>query len=138
MSDFAALAANLGELKGLPSRISKRVADGISALMSAQFDAETDPYGNPWAPLLRQTIRRKGGDSRILRRTDKLFATVGALPSAGAGVDLSAEDYGQFHQGGTVNMVERPIFPDGDELPEDWSAVIDEAFEDGVDEVFRG
>ncbi len=132
MSGFADLAANIGELAGLPSRISKRVADGIDKLLNDQFDAETDPYGNAWEPLLPQTVKRKKGDSRILRRTDNLVARTTAVASAGSGVELVSEDYGGVHQVGYVNMVARPILPDGAELPEEWQDIIDGEFEDAM------
>ncbi len=137
MSGFDDLASNLGELRGLPSRISREVASGISAKISEQFDAETDPYGNPWSPLLESTVRRKRGDTRILRRTDVMAGNTIARPSSGAGVLLESEDYGQYHQSGTPDMVARTIFPDGEELPDEWQEIIEDATDRAFGDAMR-
>lgn len=125
MSAFDELASNLGDLAGLPSRVSKEVADGINELMQDQFNSETDPYGNPWPALLPQTVKRKKGDSRILRLTDTLLNNTVASASSGSGVDITSESYGEYHQGGTKNMVAREILPGGKELPEEWLDLIE-------------
>ncbi len=127
MSRFAALAERLDELSGLPSRITRPVADGINDQIARQFTSGCDPYGDPWEPLLPQTVRRKGGDTRILVRTGALASLTVAKPMAGAGIEIESEDYGQFHQGGTVHMDARPILPDGAELPDEWQDIIENA-----------
>lgn len=127
MSGFAELADRLADLDGIPSRISARVADGITEQIRQQFDAGRDPYGRSWAPLLPQTIRRKRGDSRILRRTDVLSSETVARPTSGAGIEITSVEYGQHHQSGTMHMVARRVLPDGDELPEAWQEIIEEA-----------
>ncbi len=120
------LADRLAQLAGLPSRITAAVADGINAELEEQFASGVNAYGNPWAPLLPQTVRRKGGDSRILLRTDALAAATAAHPSGGAGITIQSLDYGKFHQSGTKHMVARKILPDGKALPPSWQAVIAE------------
>lgn len=137
MSGFAALAETLAELDGIPSRIASDVADGITEQIRQQFDAGRDPYGAPWAPLLPQTVRRKAGDRRILRRTDALSSETVARPTAGAGIEITSIDAGQFHQGGTKHMTPRPILPDGGELPADWLEIIDAATERAFAKVLK-
>ncbi len=127
MSSFEDLAATLAELEDIPSRIAGEVADGITEEIRTQFDAGLDAYGRPWEPLLPSTVKRKKGDRRILRRTDVLSSETVARPTAGAGIEITSVDYGVFHQGGTVNMVPRPILPDEGELPEAWQEVIQKA-----------
>ena len=127
MAGFEDLMARLAELEGVPSRIAKEVAEGISALVADEFAGSHDPYGKPWKPLLPQTVRRKGGDTRILRRTDALAGDTTVKPSSGSGVEVVSIDYGQFHQSGTKHMVARKILPDGSDLPKAWEAVIEEA-----------
>lgn len=127
MSGFRDLADTLAELEDIPSRIAGEVADGITEEIRQQFDRGCDPYGTPWAPLKPQTVRRKGGDKRVLRRGDVLSSETIARPTAGAGVEITSVEYGMRHQGGTVHMVARPVLPDGGELPEAWQEVIGDA-----------
>ncbi len=137
MSGLRDLTERLAELDDIPSRIAREVSDGINAELADQFNAGTDPYGNAWDPLLPQTVRRKKGDARILRRTDALSSNTIAKPSQGAGVEISSVEYGMRHQGGTVHMVARPILPDGEELPEAWQEVIEKASEKAVRKALR-
>lgn len=136
---FADLAARLRELEGIPSRISGEVAKGINTEIQKQFTSGNDPYGRAWAPLLPQTVRRKGGDRRILRRTDKLKSETVARPMSGAGVEVTSLSYGGVHQVGdpSHNLVARPIGPDGSELPESWQKVIDKASSDAFKKALR-
>lgn len=134
---FADLASALAELEGIPSRIAREVADGINEELASQFDRGTDPYGKPWAPLRPETVRRKSGDARILRRADELSASTEARPSAGAGIEITSIEYGQFHQSGTKHMPRRAVLPDEGELPPAWLDIIDAATEKAFAKVLR-
>ncbi len=131
MAGFKDLMARMAELEGIPSRIAKEVAEGISALVADEFAGSHDPYGKPWKPLLPQTVRRKGGDTRILRRTDAMSSGITVKPTAGSGIAIdvgnTSTPYGEYHQSGTKHMVARKILPDGSSLPKAWEAVIEEA-----------
>lgn len=137
MAGMKDLADRLAELEGIPSRIAAEVAEGISALVADEFAGSHDPYGKPWKPLLPQTVRRKGGDSRILRQTDDLSSSTVAKPASGAGVDVISIDVGKYHQTGTRNMVARKILPDGENLPKSWEAVIEGAAERAFKKVMK-
>jgi hypothetical protein len=130
MAGAADLAARLAELAKIPSRVAARVASDIDAQLKGEFDHGVNAYGNAWKPLLPQTIRRKRGDARILRRTDQLSAETGAKPAAGAGIEITSLDYGSFHQTGTSRMVARKILPDGGALPKPWTESIQSALDD--------
>lgn len=125
MPGFAALADRLAELATVPSRIAAPVAEGINAELQREFAQGSNAYGTPWKPLLPTTVRRKGGDTRILMRTDALANETVARPMSSAGVEIVSLDYGTFHQGGTKHMVPRKILPDGQDLPKSWERVID-------------
>ncbi len=129
MAGLKDLQARLAELEDIPSRIAKEVAEGISALVADEFAGSHDPYGRPWKPLLPSTVKRKGGDSRILRRTDVLSSETTAKSASGAGVDVVSIDYGGVHQEGNPKngMVARKILPDGSDLPKAWEKIIEEA-----------
>lgn len=127
MSTFEDLAATLAELEDIPSRIAGEVAEGINELIQEEFVSGSDPYGNAWAPLRPSTVRRKGGDTRIMRQSDDLSSGTVARASSGAGIEISSLEYGGYHQGPTSNRVARPVLPDGGELPEAWQEVIEAA-----------
>lgn len=136
MAGIRDLVARLAELEGIPSRISKEVADGIGELVAAEFAGQHDPYGKPWAPLKESTVRRKG-HSRILSDSGLLSGSTEARPSAGAGVGITSIEYGTYHQTGTKFMVARKILPDGPDLPKAWSAVIDRAAQKAFAKVLK-
>ncbi len=128
MAGFADLAARLDEIAKVPSRIAAPVAEEINASLQEQFETGVNAYGNAWKPLLPQTVRRKKGDTRILRRTDTLSAETYARPMAGAGIEIVSRTPGDFHQNGTKHMVPRKILPDGATLPKKWQEAIAKAF----------
>ncbi len=138
MSGFADLADRLAELDDLPSRIVGEVASSINEMIADQFASGSDPYGAPWAPLLPSTVRRKGGDTRVLRRRDSLSSSTIARPSSGAGIEITSVDYGGVHQvGDGSRMVARPVLPDGNELPESWQEAIESATERAFNRALR-
>ena len=137
MAGFRDLAERLAELEGIPSRIARDVADGINESIADQFATGTDPYGKPWAPLLPQTVRRKGGDTRILRRSDALSSETVARPTSGSGIEITSVESGQYHQGGTKHMVARKVLPDGAELPDAWTEAIEKATEKAFKKAMR-
>ncbi len=128
---FKALADTLAELEDIPSRIAGEVALGITEELRLQFDRGNDPYGRPWAPLLPQTVRRKGGDRRILRRGDTMSSETVARPTSGAGIEISSVEYGQYHQSS------RMVLPDEGELPEAWQDLIGSAAEKAFSKVMK-
>ncbi len=136
MSTFADLAARLADLENIPSRIASEVAEGITAEIRQQFDAGVNAYGAPWRPLLPSTVRRKRGDTRILRRTDALSSSATAAPQSGAGVEVGMLDYGGVHQAGET-IAKRAILPDGDDLPPAWQAIIETATEKAFAKALR-
>ncbi len=128
MAGFSDLADRLAELEGIPSRITREVADAINVEIEGQFANGHNAYGNPWAPLLPSTVKRKKGDRRILRRTDALSSETRATPTSGAGIEITSLDYGGVHQTGDLpRMVARKILPDGSALPRPWTKAIEDA-----------
>lgn len=134
---FQALAERLSDLEGIPARITAEVADDITEEIREQFDVGADPYGRSWSPLMASTLKRKRGDGRILRRSDVLSSETVARPTSGAGVEITSVEYGQRHQLGTKHMVARPILPEGDELPESWQEIIEDATSKAVKKAMR-
>lgn len=125
MAGFADLAARLGELAQVPSRIAGPVAADINDALQEEFEGEHDPYGRPWAKLAESTVRRKGHD-QILYETGALQNNTVARPTRGAGIEITSLPYGEYHQDGTSRMPARKILPDGaNALPPEWQESID-------------
>lgn len=134
MAGFSDLADRLAQLKKVPARAAKAAAAAIQDLIKDEFDGSHNAYGNAWAPLLPQTVRRKGGDARILRATDALSSSPSVKATSGAGIEISIDDIGRFHQTGTKFMVARKILPDGSTLPPSWQAAISDALAESMKE----
>jgi hypothetical protein len=58
------------------AEVSQRVAKELAPMLDQRtrdmFANESDPYGNPWAPLRTSTVRRKKGNSVVLYRNNHL------------------------------------------------------------------
>lgn len=126
------LADALAELSDVPSRASRGAAERINGLLAQEFAGSHSADGEGWAPLLESTVKRKGGDSRILIRSDETRDQTYARPLPGSGIEIVSTEAAQYHQTGTRHMVARPILPDTGELPPEW----EEAVEDAVAKAF--
>ena len=138
---FAALAnvrRSLAQLARVPSAASSGAAGAIQALIGEQFARGTDPYGAGWQALAESTVRRKGGDDRILIRTGDMMSGVSVQPMSGAGISITFEqDYSAYHQVGTGRMPARPVLPDQRGLPDSWREAIAEAVRAKGEEAMR-
>lgn len=132
------LARNLRKLGDVPSRIAKRVADGITEELEHQFDTGTDPYGNAWAAIADATLRRRSYSKSRIPLTDSgaMAAKTYAKPLPGKGVAVVVAAPGAIHQTGSKFMPARKILPDRG-LPEIWKRIIDDAARDAFREALR-
>jgi hypothetical protein len=136
IAELQRVADSLAELSTVPARAAAAAADSINGLLAEQFAGSHDPSGEAWAELLESTVKRKGGDTRILIRTGAAEAETRARPTAGAGIEITTKDYMSYHQTGTGHMVARKVLPE-DGLPEEWEDAIDSAVEDAFQKVGR-
>jgi phage virion morphogenesis protein len=127
------IAKSLRQLSRVPAQVAREAADALQTVAEQQFAAEVDPYGRPWAPLKPQTVKRKGGDTRILRRTDRMLDSLQIRPMRGAGISVTfSRAYSAFHQIGTRHMVARKLLPHAG-LPDAWQRAIADAAERAFD-----
>lgn len=80
------------------------------------FARQSDPDGNPWAPLKPATLRRKRTRS-ILRETSTLAAGISLTSATKTRATIQAtagSEYGIFHQTGTSKMAQRQFIGIGD------------------------
>ena len=107
---FGKLKALVGRLEQVRPSVARKLAPRLDRRLQACFDAGTDPYGKPWAPLKPSTLVRKGGDARILIRTgmSRALTYVAAL---GQGVGITIGGALGWHMNPTAHRVARPILP---------------------------
>src|SRR5271166_6699696 len=98
---FAALARVkrvVNELGKVPSQMARPSSEAILGLLRAQFAAQTDAYGRPWAPHSKETVRR-WGEHPIGRLTGKMYNGLEVKPMAGSGISIiMGADYSAFFQ----------------------------------------
>jgi phage gpG-like protein len=127
------IAKSLRQLSRVPAQVAREAAEELHTHIEQQYAAETDPYGRSWAPLKPQTVKRKGGDARILRRTDAMLDGLRVFPQRGAGIGITlGRAYSAFHQIGTRHMVARKLLPHAG-LPDTWQRAIADAAERAFD-----
>lgn len=128
ISRIGKLADRLADLAAVPSRVSAAVSADLAALVQDQFDAGTDPYGDPWAPLAEATLDR-GRTPPPLTDTRRLRDGIRFRPARPAGVSVRIEaPYAAPHQTGWSGRqgsgLARPILPARGELPDEWAEAI--------------
>lgn len=117
----------------------------------ATFRAETDPYGNPWAPLARSTIAektKKGAPAPelILVETGEMANSFQyrALVNGVRVFNNRVFDDGttaEIHQEGGTHPVgknfipARPMLPDTGRFPEHWAMEIEKIIGEGITRV---
>jgi Phage virion morphogenesis family len=131
------LAKTIESLSEVPRDAAKTAAPKLTLLLQEQFERGIDPYGRPWAPLAKSTLK-KGRHPPPLTDTGRLKGGTRAQPYPGqqAGIQLVAgADYGRFHQFGFrvfgQPVSAREIFPTRG-LPFAWRITIKDAIRRAV------
>lgn len=120
------LASNIAKLGEVPSRAAPIASEKIAELIAAEFDSESDAYGNAWAAHAQGTIDRWGAHA-ILDLFGGMRGGVAVLPQAGAGITVSfSVPYAGYHHTGTGRMPARPVMP-LNTMPAAWSAALRDA-----------
>lgn len=123
-SRLGGLQRNLVELARVPSAVAPQASADLTALLQQEYSSGADPYGVPWAPLKKSTLR-KGRRPPPLTASGGMRRGTKAFPISGAGVGFAVPFPGNIHQGGSVRGLQaRPILPRGGRLPATWSLVI--------------
>ena len=127
ISRMGHLADRVADLAEVPSRASAAIAGDLEGLIQDEFDAGTDPYGQPWKALAPATVAR-GRTAPPLTDTGAMRASAHVRPMRPAGVALSIDHPAAPHQTGWSGPQgtgpARPILPARSELPPDWQDVI--------------
>lgn len=138
--DDAAVREKLQQLKARGENLREPMASlgfAWKERIAQQFTDQTDPWGKPWEPLAKRTLRarRDGGkDAKILRNIGLLLNSRAYRSRGGRGLDLFLGDTNRpalIHQfggmagrGRKVRIPARPmmpILPSGDvDLPPAW------------------
>lgn len=117
-------------LARVPAKAATEASRSIRTLVAEQIDAQTDPYGTPWAPHSEAT-KKRWPSHPILVLTGNMLGNLEVKPMAGSGISVTmgGADYAAFHQIGTTNMPARPVLPGVRGLPPSWSQAISQAFD---------
>lgn len=129
ISRMGHLADRLDDLAKVPSRVSKKLSVAIYNEIQDEFDAGTDPYGDPWAPLAEATLDT-GRHPPPLTDTSAMRSSLSVKPMASAGVSITIDHPAAPHQTGWRGPLSsgpaRPILPARAELPDTWNDLIDD------------
>jgi hypothetical protein len=118
------LAAHLGRLAGVPSRVSTAVAKDIQALVDQEYETGTDAYGAGWESLAEETLRR-GRHPPPLTDSGRMRDTTRVRPLPGAGIAVTFDvPYAKFHHTGTKHMPARPVLPTEGRFPPSWEKAL--------------
>lgn len=112
----------------ITGKLAKAFAPLLDKRIQEQFNNETDPYGKPLAPLKPSTIRRKGGDSRILRRTNEMQASTYVYAPGGKLV-IRYGDKAQYAQDGEPDEREPRHVAPAYGIPKTWNDDLKKAAE---------
>lgn len=116
----------LRKLSEVPRHVAEDVAPEINRLVQAQFEDGKDPYGKPWAPLKKSTLK-KGRRPPPLTDTRQLRNNTRVYPYRNSIRVVVGMPYGYFHQVGTRNMAARRILPQAG-MPKAWNEALKASF----------
>lgn len=125
IAELGKLVDNLGRLASVPSQVAADASERIAGLIAQEFEAQADPYGDAWADHTEGTVKR-WGEHEILDLSGGMRGSVDVRPMRGAGIAITIDDVAGFHQGGTVDMVARPVLP-SDDMPPLWEEALEAA-----------
>jgi hypothetical protein len=132
-SRVLAVLARLGAPEAEAKRAELDAAESVAQNIRTTFRDETDPFGHPWAPLKKATLRRRekreNFSTQILIDTTAMYASLevlqaeaGAVVSIGNGLPDPRAPANQFGNGRAVARPFFPIHEDGQaELPGAWA-----------------
>ena len=129
------------ELGRLPKKLAVASATPITNLLHEEFDKGQDPYGRPWKPLAKSTIRR-GRRPPPLSKTKTLRNNTKAVPMRGSRIGLTlvvGAPYGIFHQESkNQKRLPRREFLPTRGMPQSWRKVLDTQAKRIADQAFAG
>jgi phage virion morphogenesis protein len=92
------------------------------------FRSETNPYGQPWAPLAASTLKQKARKNRIpktLQSRGIMRASTSYQATSRSVLIGFATNYAQYHQFGTKKMAQRMLLPSNGLPQQDQNAITD-------------
>lgn len=110
-----AYLADLARRLDHPSELLASIGQEIESRVSARFETETDPTGQPWAPWKQSTIDSypEDGNHRILDRYGDMLASLNHQVEGDAVLIGFGDPVATYHIFGTEDMERRdPLFAD--------------------------
>lgn len=129
---------NLATLQGFERRLEaaaqgrfipelgKRVAAGLMKEVGDEFRQSRDPYGKPWAPVVRNRLRDRRARARRIAKgkpilADKPLIDTGRMRASVIARVIGNEvrvaipvEYASYHQYGTRTIARRQMLPEAD------------------------
>lgn len=124
---LAQLAARMDDLSPAMAAIGQEMESRVSA----RFETETDPNGQPWAPWAQSTRDSypANGNRRILDRYSVMLGSLNHQATADTARIGFGQPYAAYHEWGTKHMPRRGLLmddPDAGTLSaDDTAAVLD-------------
>lgn len=111
---FSQLQQRLGNLKP----VMQSIATGMEARVSARFETQSDPNGQPWKAWKPTTLATypKNGNRRLLDRYSGMLKSLSSIATAdtarigfGAVGSVAGDVYAAYHEFGTQHMERRGL-----------------------------
>jgi hypothetical protein len=131
-------------------KVAERVGVALVKEVMDEFRQSRDPYGTPWAPVVRNRRRDRAAKNRRIARglavkADKPLLDTGGLRAStgfavvGTGVRVFlSKDYASYHDkpGPRSRIKRRQILPSPGKLPEKWERAVEKESTRGLSEHF--
>ena len=136
LREFEQFRAKVAEAPYLIPILAKRIGAAFVKEVADEFKESRDPYGNAWAPVVRNRLKDRRARARRAKagkaaRSDKPLIDTGRLRgsvvarTSGGQVRIALPvEYASYHQYGTRVIKRRQILPESDTggLGPRWSA----------------
>lgn len=129
-AELQRLIDNLGELaENGTDTVATSLEPAVQQLLDQEYEQGRGPSGETWAA-------KADGTPSHLQKTGAMRAGSQVIPGV-KGVSVRIPKPGGFHQDGTTRMQARPLVPEGEPLPEAWSAAVQRTSESTISSILK-
>lgn len=126
LREFEQFRSKVAEAPYLIPVLAKRIGAAFVKQVADEFKESRDPYGNAWAPVMRDRLKDRRARARRVKQgkapkadkplidTGRLRASVVARTDGGTVRIALPVEYASYHQYGTRSIKRRQILPESD------------------------